>query len=120
MKSEQLLEVLPGNVQITSLMTSPNGELLLTGNMTGMIHAWAIDQEKQSAPVVVGTQSAPHPLLKGARDIALASERRLLFSTGANPQLNDVIAWKMTRRLTRAYTLTGRETQPGALATQSG
>ena len=111
-KSEQLLEVLPGNVQITSLMTSPNGELLLTGNMEGMIHAWAT-KEQQPAPVVVGTQSAPHPLLKGARDIALASERRLLFSIGTNAQLTDVIAWHLDdTRLTRAYTLTGRETQP--------
>ena len=65
----------------------------------------------------MGTQSAPHPIRRGSHDIVLAPERRLLFSTGANPNLNDVIAWKIDNgTLTRAYTLVGRETQPGALA----
>ena len=117
--SEQLLEVLPGNMPITSLVMSPNGELLLSGNVTGMIHAWEISvtQEKEPEPIVVGTQSAPHPIRRGAHDMVFSPSRRLLFSTGVNPHPNDVIAWKIDNAaLTRAYTLVGRETQPGALA----
>ncbi len=104
---------------ITSLVMSPNGELLLSGNVTGMIHAWEISvtQEKEPEPIVVGTQSAPHPIRRGAHDMVFSPSRRLLFSTGVNPHPNDVIAWKIDNAaLTRAYTLVGRETQPGALA----
>ncbi len=119
LSSEELLEVLPGNMPITSLVISPNGELLLTGNVTGMIHAWAT-QKKESEPVVVGTQTAPHPIRRGAHDIVFSPSRRLLFSTGASPNLDEVIAWRVDNgTLTRAYTLTGRKTQPGALALSS-
>ena len=98
---------------------SPNGELLLTGDYAGVLHLWSIPPMDQGPlrPVVVGTQNAPHWVLKGSRIIALAPQRRLLFSTGTADRLDEIIAWEIKGgTLTRAYSLRGLSAQPGALA----
>lgn len=118
MASEQLIEVLPGTEKISSMALSPDGELLVTGDIVGGIKTWKLaladDRQRQ---VIVGTQNAPHFILKGSRVIAYAPKRQLLFSTGQAPHLNDIIAWHTDRsQLSRAFTLKGHEVQPGALA----
>jgi WD40 repeat protein len=116
----ELQEVLPGADAITSLVTSPDGMLLLTGSQNGILQIWAIsNQEKVLSRIEgLGTQDAQGMVLKGALSLALARERRLLFTTspGESDHPNAIMAWKIGGgRLTPAFLLEGHEHPPGRL-----
>ena len=117
--SGELLESLPAATAVTAVAVSPNGQLLLVGDRTGVLRMWSNPVAGLSrSDISVGASRAPHPIHRGSRSVALARQRRLLFTTGISPRLDVIHAWKIQPdgRLRTAFRLSGHSSQPGAMA----
>lgn len=101
----------------TSLAFSLDGQFLLVGDRFGMLELWSISEgiSLEWAMPNIG-DSTGHWFLHGARSVALAPSRGLLFTPGPDTNVNTIQVWEMQGGDPAPVATLSGSSRPGLLA----